>query len=76
MVPRFQTLDAVYRQDWANVRNYRADGAFTTPDPIPWLELAGDADAEPKRWYTSTELDAAIRASGATAPTASEPGNA
>jgi glycosyl transferase family 2 len=62
MVPRFQTLDAVYRQDWANVRNYRVDGAFTTPYPIPWLELAGEADAEPKRWYTHEELVAAIRA--------------
>jgi hypothetical protein len=50
-----------------NVRNYRADGAFTTPHPIPWLELAGAADAEPKRWYTAAELDAAIRAAGATA---------
>jgi hypothetical protein len=73
MVPRFQTLDAVYRQDWANVRNYRADGAFTTPHPIPWLELAGAGDAEPKRWYTAAEVDAAIRASGATAGTATDP---
>ena len=72
MVPRFQTLDAVYRQDWENVRNYRADGAFTTPNPVPWIELAGAGDAEPKRWYTTAELDAAIRASGATAGTATE----
>jgi hypothetical protein len=62
MVPRFQTLDAVYRQDWANVRNYRVDGAFTTPDPVPWLELADAGDADSKRWYTRAELDIAIRA--------------
>jgi hypothetical protein len=72
MVPRFQTLDAVYRQDWANVRNYRVDGAFTIPHPISWLELAGAADADPKRWYGRAELDAAIRVSPATADTLSD----
>jgi hypothetical protein len=72
MVPRFETLDAVYRQDWANVRNYRVDGAFTTPDPVPWRELAGARDAELRRWYTAAELDAAIRASRATTGSATE----
>jgi Glycosyl transferase family 2 len=61
MIPRFQTLDAVYRQDWSNVRNYRADGAFSTPRPIPWLQLAGPDDSEPKRWYGPAALEAALQ---------------
>jgi hypothetical protein len=51
MVPRFQTLDAVYAGDWNNVRNYRFDGEFSVAQPIPWTTLAGPADARVQRWY-------------------------
>jgi hypothetical protein len=51
MVPRFQTLDAVYRNDWDNVRNYRFDGEFSVARPIPWTTLAGRDDLEVRRWY-------------------------
>jgi hypothetical protein len=56
MVPRFETLDAVYAGDWARVRNYRADGRFATADPVPWNSLVSPADAVSKRWY-SVETD-------------------
>jgi hypothetical protein len=62
MVPRFQTLDAVYRGDWDHVRNYRHDGEYAVARPEPWTRLAGPADVESKRWYTAEELDAAKRA--------------
>jgi hypothetical protein len=57
MVPRFQTLDAVYRQDWDQVRNYRIDGEFSVARPIAWTDLATPADLEIKRWYTTADLD-------------------
>jgi hypothetical protein len=62
MVPRFQTLDAVYRRDWARVRNYRFDGDSTVADPEPWSTIAGPEELEPRRWYPATDVDAAVRA--------------
>jgi hypothetical protein len=56
MVPRFQTLDAVYRGDWANVRNYRFDGEFTVARPIAWSQLANPDDLAVKRWYTDSQV--------------------
>lgn len=61
MIPRFQTLDAVYSGDWANVRNYRIENAFSVPQPHLWSEIDGGGH-EPKRWYTKEELTAAIPA--------------
>jgi hypothetical protein len=51
MIPRFQTLDAVYAGDWEQVRNYRFDAAITVPHPVPWEALAGPEDAPYRRWY-------------------------
>jgi hypothetical protein len=53
MLPRFQTLDAVYAHDWSRVRNYRADGRFAVANPMPWTSLVPAADAEFRRWYTA-----------------------
>jgi hypothetical protein len=58
MVPRFQTLDAVYRGDWENVRSYRADRDHTPARPVPWTSLVGDDDARVARWYTTNTLPA------------------
>ena len=59
MVPRFHTLDAVYRGDWDAVRNYRVDGAFSVARPVRWDQLATPQDVVVPRWYTDDELDAA-----------------
>jgi hypothetical protein len=64
MIPRFQTLDAVYRGDWEHVRNYRPDGEFSVARPVPWTSLAPPADAPVPRWYTADELASARRQSG------------
>jgi Glycosyl transferase family 2 len=61
MIPRFRTLDAVYAQDWSNVRNYRIDGEFSTARPKPWTTLAKPDDLRIRRWYDDGELDAARR---------------
>jgi hypothetical protein len=60
MVPRFQTLDAVYRGDWAQVRNYRIDGKHSGAQPVPWSEVADPGDTDVQRWYSRDELDAAL----------------
>jgi hypothetical protein len=57
MVPRFQTLDAVYRGDWAQVRNYRFDGEFSVARPIPWTSLAAPADLVIRRWYADAAAE-------------------
>jgi len=59
MVPRFETLEAVYRGDWARVRNYRFDSEFSTARPGRWDELADATELEPKLWYSRAELEAA-----------------
>jgi hypothetical protein len=51
MIPRFQTLDAVYAGDWARARNYSFDAKISVPDPVPWEQLAGTRDAPYLRWY-------------------------
>jgi hypothetical protein len=51
MIPRFQTLDAVYRGDWAHVRNYRFEGDFSVARPVPWEQIAGPEDSDVARWY-------------------------
>jgi hypothetical protein len=56
MVPRFQTLDAVYRGDWGSVRNYRFDGEFTVASPIEWSTLAPPEDLVVARWYRDSPV--------------------
>jgi hypothetical protein len=55
MIPRFETLDAVYAGDWSRVRNYRVDGKYSVARPVPWTSLVSPDDAEVKRWYTITD---------------------
>ena len=59
MIPRFQTLDAVYRGDWDAVRNYRPDTSFSVARPVPWTSIACEADASFARWYSTAELERA-----------------
>jgi hypothetical protein len=61
MVPRYQTLDAVYRGDWAQVRNYRGDTAYATANPVPWSSLVGPEDAQFARWYPAEAVEEARR---------------
>jgi hypothetical protein len=56
MVPRFQTLDAVYRGDWEHVRNYRIDTEYTVASPVPWTTLVDAADAQFARWYDPNDV--------------------
>jgi hypothetical protein len=60
MVPRFQTLDAVYSRDWARVRNYRADGRFAVANPKPWTSLVPAADTEFQRWYPAPSEEGVV----------------
>jgi hypothetical protein len=62
MVPRFQTLEAVYRRDWDNVRNYRGETAYPTARPVPWSTIAGPAEHEITRWYPTEAVEVARRA--------------
>jgi hypothetical protein len=56
MVPRFETLEAVYRGDWARVRNYRFDSEFSTAKPGRWTDLADEIEQTPKLWYSGDDL--------------------
>jgi hypothetical protein len=67
MVPRFQTLDAVYRGAWDEVRSYRTEGIVSVAQPVPWASLAAPGDAEFARWYDPAALDAAKAAARDTA---------
>ncbi|MDQ1520750.1 MAG: hypothetical protein QOI55_1823 [Actinomycetota bacterium] len=60
MVSRFDTLDAVYRGDWANVRNYRNDGAWSVARPVPWESLCSPEDLTVKRWYTLDDTNTGV----------------
>jgi glycosyltransferase involved in cell wall biosynthesis len=51
MLPRFESLEAVYRGDWTRARNYRPETGFSVPNPIPWTSLAPVEDLVVKRWY-------------------------
>ncbi|HEY5011750.1 MAG TPA: glycosyltransferase family 2 protein [Acidimicrobiia bacterium] len=57
MVPRFETLDAVYRGDWDRVRNYRFDGEHSVARPVPWTSLAGPEDVAVRRWYATESAE-------------------
>jgi hypothetical protein len=59
MVPRFETLDAVYRQDWQHVRNYRVDVTSSVARPTEWKAWVGALDAVFARWYSDADLEAA-----------------
>jgi hypothetical protein len=67
MVPRFETLDAVYRGDWEHVRNYRVDGKYDVANPVPWTQIASPADLNVARWYDDASLDAAVKRQAAEA---------
>ncbi len=62
MVPRFETLDAVYRGHWDQVRSYRGTSEYESARPVPWATLAPRQDVEPRRWYSTEALDEAARA--------------
>jgi hypothetical protein len=66
MVPRFETLDAVYRGEWDRVRNYRGETAFSVAAPLPWTEIAEPQDWPSTRWYGDEELAAAKQAAART----------
>jgi hypothetical protein len=51
MIPRFQSLEAVYRGDWQNVRNYRPETGYSVPSPMPWTSLVESHHLPVKRWY-------------------------
>jgi hypothetical protein len=51
MVPRFESLDAVYAGEWDRVRNYRFEADISVPRPVPWSTLAPPEDASYHRWY-------------------------
>jgi hypothetical protein len=62
MRPRWRSLDAVYRQDWANVENYAPPPAPPVGvSPRPWGELVAPEDAVVARWY-GAGLEEATRA--------------
>ncbi len=60
MLPRFQTMEAVYRGDWQKARNYVSETGFSVPNPVPWTSLASAADVASGRWYSAEELQRAI----------------
>ncbi|HET9729776.1 MAG TPA: glycosyltransferase family 2 protein [Acidimicrobiia bacterium] len=56
MVPRFQTLDAVYRGDWEQVRNYRGVNEFAVARPVPWSSIAAPDELAVPRWYPAPDV--------------------
>ena len=62
MVPRFETLEAVYRGDWAKVRNYRFESDFSTARPERWDDLVDESERVPLLWYSPEEREAATNA--------------
>ncbi|HEV7525793.1 MAG TPA: glycosyltransferase family 2 protein, partial [Acidimicrobiia bacterium] len=62
MVPRFETLEAVYRGEWTKVRNYRFESDFSTARPEPWETLVDESELVPKLWYSREEREAAASA--------------
>ncbi len=62
MLSRFETLDAVYRQDWERVRNYHIDSDISSARPVPWDTLVPPADTPVKRWYPVESIDQGGRA--------------
>jgi hypothetical protein len=57
MIPRFQSLEAVYRGDWQHVRNYRPETGYSVPAPVPWPSLVGSEHLPVKRWYRQDNGD-------------------
>jgi glycosyltransferase involved in cell wall biosynthesis len=51
---RFDSLDAVYRQDWARVNNLRGDEPMYGVHPEKWPDPGST-----RRWYTADELESA-----------------
>jgi len=51
---RFDSLDAVYRKDWARVNNLRGDEPMYGVHPEPWPDPQST-----RRWYSADELESA-----------------
>lgn len=52
MRPRWRSLDAVYRRDWASVENYAPPPAPPVGVSLrPWPDVVSPADACVARWY-------------------------
>jgi len=51
---RFESLDAVYAQDWAHVNNLRGDETMLGVHPRPWPDRTST-----RRWYDEHELQTA-----------------
>jgi hypothetical protein len=51
---RFESLDAVYAQDWAHVNNLRGDETMLGVHPRPWPDPTST-----RRWYGADDLEAA-----------------
>jgi hypothetical protein len=58
MVSRYETLDAVYRQDWDHVQSYFGRPEFSVARPELWTALVDAEDARVQRWYDRPEIDA------------------
>ncbi|MCW8138458.1 MAG: glycosyltransferase family 2 protein [Planctomycetota bacterium] len=63
MVPRFETLEAVYRGDWQHARNYRVSRSHShsIPRPVPWPDLVGPEHSTFARWYAMNEVESVAR---------------
>jgi len=59
MVPRFETLEAVYAGEWSRVRNYRFEDDHSVANPKPWSDIAPPEDRVFKRWYSAEALETA-----------------
>ena len=65
MLPRFATMDAVYRQDWAHVRNYLVPGDSSMGvHPVHWETLVDSESRRVARWYATDQLDVDRRETG------------
>ena len=53
MLPRFRSLDAVYRGDWDRVENFMPGREERGVALRPWTELVAPADRRVARWYPS-----------------------
>jgi hypothetical protein len=51
---RFESLDAVYAQDWAHVNNLRGEEPLLGVHPTPWPDPTST-----RRWYDPSEVEEA-----------------
>ncbi|HWM21885.1 MAG TPA: glycosyltransferase family 2 protein [Ilumatobacteraceae bacterium] len=60
MSKRYRTLEHVYAREWARIENLRRAGNTLGVVLRPWCDAVDPADAQFARWYSPTELEAAI----------------